>query len=344
MMPSSSCFIDWINIQQKHCGLPELNGGYFMEFDSGDDGALVEKWKTAKHYRVQGSHATALMLRSGAGQVELRGNVGRWSRPDNVFNLDFPGVLQQSNRILDCFGLPVFSDDGDYWKDKDGKVRSNGAAVTRLDLTRNYSTGSPEDAVRFMAWLDGQSLPYIRRGRKVGSTTVQWGSNKGRYKLIAYNKAQEMLDHAKNEEDRARIRQSRVFEFCYFQGIVRVELKVGRLELEERGLRFLGDVNMEKLQNLFNEKVAFLHNAQTRDDLDLADLPAAVRLAYSAYSRGIDVSSILEPRTLRNYAKRLRPYGVDLLTVPDVQKLNTQIRELTIQAVDVPDWYWKEAA
>lgn len=344
MIPSTPCFVDWINIHQKHGGLPDLNGGFFMELDVSDDGALVEKWKTAKHYRVEGSYSTALMLRSGAGQVELRGNVGRWCRSDNVFNLDFDGVIRRSNQILDCYGLPVFSDDGDYWTDKDGKVRSNGAAVTRLDLTRNYSTGSPNDAVRFMAWLDGQSLPYIRRGRKVGSSTVQWGSNKGRYKLIAYNKAQEMLDHAKNDEQRAEIKKSRIFEYCYFQGIVRVELKVGRLELEERGLRFLGDVNMEKLQGLFDEKVAFLHNAKAQEDLDLSDLPAAVRLTFAAYQNAVDVSQILEPRTLSRHAKLLRPYGVDILSAPDVQRLRTQVRELTIQAVDAPEWYWKKAA
>src|SRR3990172_1304949 len=180
--PVAPCFVDWVNIQQKHNGLNDLNGGYFMELES-DDSPV---WKTAKHLRVEGSFITTVLVRSFAGQVELRGNVGRWCRADNVFNVDFNTTILRSNQIIDCYGLPHFCDDGEYWTDKDGVVRSNGAAVTRLDLTRNYSTGSQDDAVRYMAWLDGLSLPYIRRGRKVGSTTVQWGSNTGRYKLIAY--------------------------------------------------------------------------------------------------------------------------------------------------------------
>lgn len=311
-----------------------------MELES-DDSPV---WKTAKHLRIEGSFSSSVLVRSFAGQVELRGNVGRWCREDNVFNLDFDSTIQRANQIVDCFGLPHFCDDGDYWEDKDGKIRSNGAAVTRLDLTRNYSTGSPADAVRYMAWLDGLSLPYIRRGRKVGSTTVQWGSNTGRYKLIAYNKAVEILDHAKNEDYREQIKASPIYQYCLENGIVRVELKLARLELEAQGLRFLGDIKMEKLQALFDEKVVFLHGAKVRDDLDLAELPAAVRMTYVAYQSGIDVTQVLKRRTMYNHAKALRPYGVDIFSVPDVQRLKTQVREIQVQAVDAPDWYWKRAA
>lgn len=339
-LPITPCFIDWLAIQQKHCGITDLNGGFFMELDSDDR----EKWKSAKHLQLEGSHKTSILLRSFAGQVELRGNVGRWCRADNVFNLDFVATMRRANEIVDCFGLPAFCDDGDYWEDKDGKVCSNGAAVTRLDLTRNYATGSAGDAVRFMGWLDGQSLPYIRRGRKVGSTTVQWGSNKGRYKLIAYNKAQEMVDHAKNEAQRAAIKASRIYEYCKDNGIIRVELKLARQELEARGLRFLGDIQMEKLQNLFNEKVAFLHQSVVPDDLELADLPQHLRLTYRAYLSGVDVTQILHPRTLARHAKALRPFGVDILSAPNVEHLKTKIRTINIQAVDAPEWYWKAAA
>lgn len=338
--PLTPCFVDWINIQQKHNGLGDLNGGFFMETES--DG--MELWKTAKHLKLGGSFSTSVLVRSFAGQVELRGNVGRWCRPDNVFNVDFDTTILRCNQIVDCFGLPHFCDDGEYWEDKDGKVRSNGAAVTRLDLTRNYATGSPADAVRYMAWLDGLSLPYIRRGRKVGSTTVQWGSNTGRYKLIAYNKAQEMLDHAKNEEHREEIKASQIYQYCNEQGIVRVELKLGRLELEAQGLRFLGDISMKKLQALFDEKVLFLHGAKVRDDLDLAELPKGVRMTCAAYQKGIDVTQILPRETLRRHAIALRPYGIDILSAPDVLHLTTQVREIQVQAVDAPEWYWKKAA
>ena len=311
-----------------------------MELES-DDSPV---WKTAKHLRVEGSFSTAVLVRSFAGQVELRGNVGRWCRADNVFNVDFNTTILRSNQIIDCYGLPHFCDDGEYWTDKDGVVRSNGAAVTRLDLTRNYSTGSQDDAVRYMAWLDGLSLPYIRRGRKVGSTTVQWGSNTGRYKLIAYNKAVEMVDHAKNEEHRAEIKASKIYQYCLENGIVRVELKLGRLELEDKGLRFLGDITMEKLQAFFDEKVHFLHGAKVRDELDLAALPQHVRLTYSAYMSGVDVTQILSRATLFRHAKFLRVFGVDILSAPDVLRLKTQVREIHVQAVDAPEWYWQKAA
>lgn len=336
----SDCFIDWISIHQKHGGLPDLNGGYFMELDADD----IEKWKTAKHMQLAGSHSTSLLVRSFAGQVELRGNVGRWCRSDNVFNLDFDSTIRRANQVIGCFDLPSFCDDGDYWEDKDGHICSNGAAVTRLDITRNYSTGSPADAERFMAWLDGQSLPYIRRGRRVGSTTVQWGSNTGRYKLIAYNKAQEMLDHAKNEEHRDEIKASKIFQYCNDLGLVRVELKLGRQELQDKGLRFLGDITMEKLKNLFDEKIAFLHQSAVPDDLTLADLPQHLRLTYRAYMSGVDVTQILTRMTLSRHAKALRSYGVDILSAPNVEHLKTKVRTITIQALEAPDWYWQKVA
>ena len=342
-IPSSSpCFVDYISIHQQHSGLPDLDGGRIQEI--GDSDEIV--WTKHKHLQLPGSYSTSVLLRVISGRVELTGNIGRHGRPDNVFNVDFDKTILRANTLLDCFSLPPFSDDGDYWTDKDGKVRSNGAAVTRLDLTRNYITGGKAEAERFMTWLDGLSLPYIRRGRKVGSTTVQWGSNTGRFKIIAYDKAQEMLDHAKNEEQRALIKETRVFQYCRDNGIVRVELKLGRLELEDKGLRFLGDINMEKLQALFDEKVSFLYGAKANDNLDLtlADLPQGCKLAYSAYMSGVDVSHLLKRRTLYHYGSLLRPYGVDILSAPDVLRLKTKVREITIQAASAPDWYWQEAA
>lgn len=337
---TNPCFVDWISIHQKHNGLADLNGGFFMELESDK----TEKWHTARHYQVKGSHETAISLRSFAGLVDLRGNVGRWGRTDNVFNLDFDRTIRRVNEIVDCFSLPSFCDDGNYWEDKDGKVRSLGAEITRLDLTRNYATGSSKNAERYMGWLDGLSLPYIRRGRSVGRTTVQWGSNTGRFKLIAYDKAQEMLDHAKNAEHRNEIKNSQIYKYCLENGVVRVELKLGRLELQERGLRFLGDITMGKLQNLFDEKVTFLHGAKVNDHLDLSDLPKTVRLTYSAYISGVDVSQILPRATLYRHAKALRPYGVDIFSAPTVHRLKTEIKEINICSLAAPDWYWQQAA
>jgi II/X family phage/plasmid replication protein len=333
-------FIDWIHLSQKHDGLPDLNGGFFMETDENDS----EKWRTAKHLIVEGSHDSSIKLRSFAGTVEMRGNIGRWCRSDNLFNLDFPDTIRRANEILDCFSLPAFSDDGDYWENNKGEVCSLGAQVSKLDLTRNYLTGSQHDAAAFMAWLDGQSLPYIRRGRKIGSTTVCWGSPTGRFMLIAYDKAQEMLDHAKDAEHRAEIKDSKVYKYCRENGLIRVELKLRRQELKDKGLRFLGDITMEKLTEIFNEKVAFLYKAETPDNLTLADIPKAVRLSYTSYINGVDVAQILPRETLRRHAKILRNYGVDLTTAPSVHRLKTSVRSINIQPAIAPDWYWAKAA
>jgi hypothetical protein len=101
---------------------------------------------------------------------------------------------------------------------------------------------------------------------------------------------------------------------------------------------------MEKLTELFNEKVAFLHNAQAPDNLTLADIPKAVRLSYTSYINGVDVAQILPRETLRRHAKILRNYGVDLTTAPSVHRLKTSVRSINIQPAIAPDWYWAKAA
>jgi hypothetical protein len=331
-------FVDWLTINQLHRqGAKCLNGGQFMEINP--DGSL--EYRIDKFHMHKGSFATSLALRSSVGRVELSGNVGRFGRSDNLFNSGWDDTLKSAQAVLSAFDLPLFTSGATY-SDSRGNTQSFGASVTRLDLTRNYSTGSPQHAVAFLSWLDGQSLAYIRRGRKVGSTTVEWGSNKGRYKLIAYDKAQEMLDHSGDKEV---MENDRVYQYCRDNGIVRVELKLKRQELADKGLRFLGDIDMGKLIQIYNEKTDFVKGAEVVcSDLDLSDLSSAVRCTYEAYMRGADVSQWLSNGTLYRHAKILRAYGVDITSNPSVQRLKTEVRTINLVPTEKPDWYSLKAA
>lgn len=331
-------FVDWLTINQLHQkGCKDLNGGHFMELDS--DGTV--NYRIAKHYRHQGSFKTALALRSSASRVEISGNVGRFGRPDNVFNAGWDSTINIAQTIVAALDLPPFSTGSTYF-DSYGNMQSFGACVTRLDLTRNYSTGSPEQARAFLSWLDGQSLAYVRRGRKVGSTTVEWGSNTGRYKLIAYDKAQEMFDHSKDKDS---LKENRVYQYCRENGIIRVELKLKRQELADKGLRFLGDIDMGKLIQLYNEKTDFISGATVDcSAMDMSDLPSSVRMTYEAYMRGVDVACLLPRMTLFRHAKILRSYGVDITSNPSVQRLKTEVRTINLAPAEMPDWYSLKAA
>lgn len=331
-------FVDWLTINQLHLrGSKSLNGGHFMELDA--DGTV--NYRISKFYRHEGSYKTALALRSDGNRVELSGNVGRFGRADNVFNASWDETLQGAQIVASTFDLPPFSEGATYF-DSRGNIQTFGASVTRLDLTCNYVTGSPQQAIAFLSWLDGQSLAYIRRGRKVGSTTVEWGSNKGRYKIIAYDKAQEMLDHSK---DKDAIKANRVFQYCRDNGIIRVELKLKRQELQDKGLRFLGDIDMGKLIQIYKEKTDFISGANVdASELDFSDLASSVRMTYEAYMQGVDVARLLPLRTLYRHAKILRAYGVDITSNPSVQRLKTEVRRINLAPAEIPDWYSLKAA
>lgn len=113
------------------------------------------------------------------------------------------------------------------------------------------------------------------------------------------------------------------------------KLSIGRLVLAPAP-----HIDMGKLITLFNEKTDFLHRAAVPETLHLADLPKSVRLTYAAYMRGEDVSQILSTSTLRRHAKALDPFGVDIRSAPNAQRLNTRVREIQIVAAQAPEWYW----
>ncbi len=331
-------FVDWLTINQLHQnGAKRLSGGQFMEINA--DGSL--KFRIDKFHIEKGSFATSIALRSSVGRVELSGNVGRFGRSDNLFNSGWDDTLESAQTLVSAFNLPLFTPGATY-SDSRGNVQSFGASVTRLDLTRNYATGSGRHASAFLSWLDGQSLAYIRRGRKVGSTTVEWGSNKGRYKLIAYDKAQEMLDHS---GDKDAMKANRVYQYCRDNGIIRVELKLKRQELADKGLRFLGDIDMGKLIQIYNEKTDFIKGAEVDvSALDLSDLSSLSRMIYEAYMQGVDVSQLVPRMTLWKHAKILRAYGVDITSNPSVQRLKTEVRRIQLASATMPDWYSLKAA
>lgn len=49
-------------------------------------------------------------------------------------------------------------------------------------------------------------------------------------------------------------------------------------------------------------------------------------------------------QTSNDYLQQISSSVTAASAASSIQRLKTQVRELTIQAVDAPDWYWKKAA
>ena len=101
-------FCDWVSIYQAHTEsgveLPKLNDGCFVRYDV--HGA--HESTTLKKLKVEGSHESAIFIRSDGVTVWFEGNVSKFGRQDNVFGFSFIDCLARINAILASLGLPPF--------------------------------------------------------------------------------------------------------------------------------------------------------------------------------------------------------------------------------------------
>lgn len=323
-----------------------------------------------RHAWIQGSHSTAIRLKSEDGLVSLCGNPGRWSRPDNLFNHDLDGTVDAANHILLSQGLPAFESgepiasarmtqvltaNGYMWAtggdmktadyvivNDDGTYRQ-GARVWSIHATRNYCTGSESNAKAVLNWLDSQSVARVKK-KRFGKSTVTWG-NLNYCQVEAYIKADEMMDHCKGDLEREMMRQNPAYQWARDNGVVRVEVKAAKDYLRDRGLTYLGAWDMGKVIQLFDERTEILHRVRCDiEEFDPAMLPCRVATTAAAWLAGVDVTTTLSRATFFRHAKVLREYGIDIAEKRNVALMPVRIKTIEMNASAVPDWYSMRAA
>lgn len=356
-------FIDFIRISQEfpvqrdaETGevqlLPKVDSGFIAKYVRNDEtGDVTLDYQSTSRRMFEGSYDSLYIVRCDGVKVEFEGNVGRFARPDNLFNFDFDGTIQRINEILAGLGLPAFSAGVRYQNPNPSKYDIqhgiislwDGATVSELHITRNYETGSPGNAQAAIDWLATQSVSHVKRTRSF-DTTVSWGRKSGRKLLKAYLKAPEMLVH-RHGRSSEEILQDPVYQYAQTSGILRFELEAKRLLLRDNHCRYLGDITMSKLVRLFESEVDPLLSRVKEDitRLELETLPNAVRMTAAAYLRGECVSALLSRATFYRHAKILRHYGIDISEqLANVKPFTTVIKVVEIKPVtQVPSWYWE---
>lgn len=340
-------FIDWITIKQRHPegGLPIVSDGYIVACDSAME---KMKWESLQRHKVEGSHDTAIQIRCDGYEVFLSGNVGRFGRPDNLFNLDWDQTISKANEILDAYGLPPFTSGertshknvSEYDIRKGITSQWSGATVSRIDVTQNLETGSISNAQSVIEWLDRQSSSHIKKSR-AGETTVQYGTGSSRYKTIFYIKSVEMRTHA---QDRNQVLASPIYQFAQSTGIVRNELKANRLLLRDENLRYLGDITMGKLIELHTRKTQVINRVRVEENsFEIEALPKRLQMVASCYFKGENLRAMLSQATWYRHAKALREYGIDIAEPLNISTFPISIRMIDIRPSAVPEWYWQES-
>jgi hypothetical protein len=329
-------FIDWITISQVHNngGLPVVAGGLVESFDENGE----KEWQTLKYIQHEGSFESKILVRCDGNVVYLSGNVSRFGRPDNLFGLSLPQVIDKANQILSFYNLPPFTIGETFFlqgsKDSDC-LAYTGAVISRLDLTANYSTGSPENAEKFLRWLSTQQDNRIKTGTYGDSHTVDFGRGSKRLYHKVYNKSVQL------STSKHKTLSSRVLDYVSVNGIIRHEVTLKSRFLRDGGLRFLGVVTMEHLNNIYQDKAQILMRAE-RSSEGFDSLPDQLRLTARDWKAGRQFSG--SRAKFYRHRKELLSYGFDI-SVPCANPDEKPVIEvITLSPCIAPEWYWQIAA
>jgi len=336
---NDSVFVDWVALSQLHPqgGLPVIVDGVVASFDAGGN-CRFERGIPARH---RGSFETTVGVRCDGFRVSLSGNVGRFDRPDNLFNLGWSDTFEACQRILAAVGLPPFTpgagapgSDGVGGGSPDGgEVGKWGAFVSRLDLTVNYRTGSDAQARSVIRWLAGQSVARMKRGYS-GDESV-WFSNT-RHMLKAYRKGAEMKKHGGASEAQ---------EWAEDSGIVRVEVELKKRLLSDLGLNRIEDISDERLAAVFADQTEIFRRVDMTDEPDILEcVPARSRAYAAAWLAGVDVRGMMTNGTLYRHAKVLREHGLDILEPRNIERFPVRVRVVDLEPAEAPAWHWTQKA
>ncbi|GFM31625.1 phage/plasmid replication protein, II/X family, partial [Novosphingobium sp. PY1] len=219
----------------------------------------------------------------------------------------------------------------------------NAAIVTRIDCTSMLQLDTPGDVLAWIRSAHATGSAH-RRGRGVmkegtlvfGDAT---GKNFARWQVVIYSKGQEIGAHplpAMMMEDRE------VLEWT--NRCLRVEVRLGRLELEKRGLRALAGWDVATAGMMWSEKVGSLtfNDAVKSETVDLEALPNHLRGTYAQWKLGADLRKLLsKPKFYRHRAAIMGLTGVDVAVPPADPSTASVVpikRTLEARPVGRPDW------
>lgn len=338
-------FCDWLSIYQRHygSGLPVVADGAVMRIDS--DGQVESL--THKKQRLEGSFETAVFVRCDGETVWFDGNVSKWGRKDNLFGYSFRQCLQIINNLLFSLGLPPFTEGERYITNFKGEPRTcwTGAIVTRVDVTRNFSVGSKENAYHFMRYLQGQQASRLKTGTYGEGETVDWGRGSRRLYLKAYLKGPELRRHiSKSVPGDGFVKPPpdpyvlQLADWCDSVGLVRVEMTFKATKLHDMACHYLGGFDMKQLEIEFEERCEVLTRASADVD-ELTNLPKALLSTYRMWQAGDDLVQKMSKRTFYRHRRELLPFGVDIAIKSNVITFQPKTRVIQLGPVSMPDFY-----
>lgn len=336
-------FVDWISVSQYHGeGVPEFIGSLAFKglhvdgIDATDPGDLVE---AAGPRKWEASYGTSMQIKAHHGWVKVSGNPSRFNRADNLFGFELDECMHRINAELSKLGLPPFQPGQELQPSADEVERGalprwTGARFSRLDLTRNFETGSELLARLAIRSWQARAAAYMKKG-SYGDETVLWHNS--RRSVKAYRKGDEMALHCKD---------SPWIDWARERGIVRHEVALKSRYLSDTGLCWWGNASMGTLHRIFDKETEVLQRADASlDPLAVEACPRSSRVVYAAWLKGENVRELMSRATFYRHRKALLDLAcVDIAEPRVTGAVVSMVKAIELRPAIEPDGYWREAA
>ena len=328
--------IDWVTIRIR-CRLPApIAGGWTIKLSS--DG--TERSRTPHRMSIEGSHSSSITIRApSTSELEISGNLVKWLQGHNLYGTDDLKQLVWAalERLEPILG-------GDLTAIGLGTPQAlSDAIVTRVDCTYMLQLDTPGDV---LSWIRSAHATgsACRRGRGVmREGTLVFGDATGRsfarWQIVIYSKGQEIGTHhlpAPMKDD------AEVLEWT--NRCLRVEVRLGRLELEKKGLRSVCGWNTASTSMMWSEKVGTLtfNDEAKSDNVDLLSLPDYLRGTYAQWKLGSDLRQSMKKAKFYRHRALIRGLtSVDIAVPPATKPTATVVpikRALEARPVSRPYW------
>lgn len=304
--------IDWLTVRIR-VALPEpIAGGWTLKIRR--DG--TEEFRAPHRLSVGGSFESSLAIRAVVvDELELSGNVSKFVQGHNLYGSDDPvAVLWAALQRLQPHLGASLAEIG-LATPADVAARTT---ISRIDCTFMWLFDTAGDALAFLRSAE-QTGSIPRRGRGVmRSGTVVFGYAAGksmtRWQIVLYSKGQEITDHPL-----PGFMMEDVEVLTWTNCCVRVEVRFGRHELKEMGLRGLDAWLPETCPDLWRAYVAKLsfNEAAHNESADLAKLPDHLRGTYAQWKLGQDLRQTMTKAKFYRHRRLIEGLtGVDIAIPP----------------------------
>lgn len=329
--------IDWLTCKIAVKLPAPIAGGWTLKIRR--DG--TEEFRCPHRLPVQGSFESSLSIRAvSMDELEISGNVSKFVQGHNLYGCDDPvRVLWAALERLQPHLGASLAEIG-LRSPADLAARTT---VSRIDITAMLLFETFGDVLAFLRGAEATGR-VPRRGKgvlKQGTLVYGYAAGKSmtRWQLVLYSKGQEITDHPLPA---FMMTDFEVLEWT--NRCVRVELRLGRNELRERGLRVLAGFDPEMVAGIWREKLDCLsfNEAFVDEAADMAKLPDHLRGTYAQWKLGHDLRKSMSKAKFYRHRRLIEGLtGVDIAILPAAPFTASVVpikRVLEARIAGRPDW------